>query len=357
MRSHERESDGATLSLTIGSGYVRGSLRVGDVECWDRTVPLPLRNAVSFAESTKDVKKVVKEVVTDAAVAGRRALSAHAPETTVHRVQIEISAPWAVTVARTARVRHTAEFAVTPEILAQLERCAIQGAVEATTTDQHGKLPELELIESETIGLLINGYPARPGHAAHGETVSLTQLMSFAYREVKLCLDETVCGAFAKATVSYTSSMGHTYAGLSSMPGHHHDVCIVLVGGEVTELGIVRDGVLQSASYTPYGIRTLARELRDNCGMTIATALSFMGSDTLTYESTKESIDEVLSLYETNLIELFERNGDPFFMPQAFYIVSDEGMASFFRERVANAVLHATKRSPSIFSAPMNALV
>jgi hypothetical protein len=346
----------STLTLTIGSGEVMGALTCDGHPCWSETLALPLRNAISFADSTKDLKKTVKDMLGTASVAGMRALHKYQPDAQITRATIELSAPWAVTVARTARVRHSAEFAVTPELLAKLERHAIQGAIEATEAARNGALVELALIENETIGLLINGYPAKPGHEAHGETVSLTQLMSFAYREVETYLTEVVTGTFGQARATFTSSMARAYRELSRMPGHA-DACIVLVGGEVTELGIVRDGVLQFASYTPYGVRTLARELRDNCNMTIATALSFMGSDTLTYESSKESIDEVLSLYETNLVELFERGGDPFFMPQAFYVVCGNDMTAFFRERIAHAVLGATKRAPSIFAAPRVAQV
>lgn len=333
------------LVIDVGSGSVGAALVVshsnqkdGEI-LWALRTQLPLRDTIRFDDAFKDLTATLTSVLNEAGTKGIQALRSHDNSADVTQALVRVASPWSYTVLKTARTTHTDPFMVTPEILDSLEEKAVREAAEACIKEENQPLDVLKMTSHTTIGVSINGYTVRKAPDKKTSDVGVTELLCFVHTGVADAIIEAVGRSFPAASVSIHSALETYYTALSSLNVHLENACLMTVSGEATELAVVHDGILAHATYTPYGTRTLARELRDHAGISVVEALGYLaGEDQVEYKKNAESIEEVLELFETNLVELFERAGDPLLLPKAIFLQTDLSTQRFFQARITKAL-------------------
>ena len=344
------------LLLDIDSGSVGAAIVSSphDPEAseilWMIREELPLRSHVVFEEASKDLRSGIHSVCKKSGDEGVRALKRVHSNAHLNTILVRIAAPWAFTVTKSAYAKHEKDFSVTPDILHALERRATDEAREACAQKDNEPLNTLTMIANETVGVTINGYRVRGSKLGRAANVGLTELIEFTFEDLKEAIDDAVSRSFPAAAISLHTAIGTYATALSSLHLSMNDASLLIIGSEATELGIVRNGVLQHTTYTPYGMRTLARELRDNAGLSLEDALAYMRRGEIDHQATQEKIDEVLGLYETNLVELFERAGDSLLLPKTVFMHADPAAAAFFSKRIGRAIAHLTGNTPMVHS-------
>ena len=357
MRFSMNASSGASkygLLLDIDSGSVGAAIVTSphapedSIILWSSREELPLRAQVAFDQASKDLAKGIENVCKKSGVEGVRVLSSSDAHARIDTILVRIAAPWAFTVTKSAHAKHTEDFSVTPDLLHVLEKRAIDEARDACAHTDNEPLNALAMIAYETVGVTINGYRMRGSELGKAATVGLTELIEFTFHDLVQTIEDTVSRTFPAARVALHTAMGTYATALASLHLHVSDASLLIIGGEATELGIVRNGMLQHTTYTPYGMRTLARELRDNCAMSLDDALTYMRTTEILHDAKQDMIDEVLELYETNLVELLERTGDSLLLPKTIFMQTEPGVASFFRERLTRAAKRITGSAPTV---------
>src|SRR5690606_7071728 len=149
-------------------------------------------------------------------------------------------------------------------ILAALEARAAKEAADACNTQNHDPLHELAFIASQPVGVFVNGYPIRTFNQHPVTSVELTAVVEFTYTTVKETIEDALQRSFPPAALHYRTAM-ESYNSATSTPRlNTENACLIIPGGEATELGTARGEMLTNATYTPYRSRPLMRGLRDN---------------------------------------------------------------------------------------------
>ncbi|MEX0918172.1 MAG: hypothetical protein WDZ93_03375 [Candidatus Paceibacterota bacterium] len=333
------------LVIDIGSGSI-GAAIVASTQgveksevLWSLRTQLPLRDAVRFEDVSKDLTTTLSDVLKEAGTKGIQALRKENGIANVTQALVRVASPWSYTVLKTARATHTGPFVVTPDLLDSLEERAVREATEACIKEENEPLSILKMTSHTTIGVSINGYSVKEASNKRTSDVGLTEVLCFVYASIADSITDTIGRSFPAASVSIHSALETYYTALSSLNVHLENACLVTVSGEATELAVVHDGILAHATYTPYGTRTLARELRDHAGISAVEALGYLaGEDQIEHKKNAEAIEEVFELFETNLVELFERAGDPLLLPKAIFLQADLSTQTFFQARIARAL-------------------
>ena len=335
-------------SGSIGAAIVTKPTHGCSTITWSIRQELPFRSSIAFDDAANDLKKAIRDVAARSGIEGIRELRATNPEASISEVLVRIAAPWSFTITKTVHTKHDRAFTVTRGLIAALERRAVEEAGTAAKAAGDA-LNTLTMISNKTINVGINGYRVQTGALQETTNISLSQAIEFTYADLKAAIEDAVDRAFPMADISIHTAMETYCSALTTLPIHVDNSCLLIVGAEATELGVIRDGILCHTTYTPYGMRTLARQLHDNSGISQPEAMSYLRSDgTLDLGSKKERIDEVIELFETNLVELLERTGDTLLLPKTVFMHADAAAGPFFVKRVEAAMKRTVGGNPTV---------
>lgn len=343
------------LIVEIGSGSV-GAMFVASSEnestpqiVWSTREEMPFRNKIGFTDALQDITDTVRSVFSDCSTAGMRALQDFDGRARVGDVHISITAPWAYTVSKRVHVEHETPFTVTEARISKLIDEAKKKAFAQFKEHRETAIDELTLITDDTIEMRANGYRISSAEDVTAERLDLARVCGFTYPELQSLLTDQVERIFPNAHCSIAPFLYRYYTAFRTLHFNSSEVGLVDVTNEATELGVVRDGILSHVTYTPYGIRSVAREIADVCDIPLTDALAYVRNEHDIRDSKHtEEIKKIFDLYETNLTELLQRTGDTLLIPRTMFIHSDVHVSSFITERIANAARNVTGTTHSI---------
>lgn len=337
------------LVIDIGSGSVGAALvaSVQDTEVpeviWETRIQTPLRAKIGLIDATQDIRTALKEAVTAAVSSGLPALAATHKRARVTHVEVSLSAPWALTITKAVEVTHETPFKFTKEMLNSMNDTARKQAVQEFEKSKQASLHDLELISDVEMSVQMNGYHVLDPIGKTATTVQVSRLIDLGYQELVAAVDAELERAFPAALHTATSFMHRYFDVIRSLTVDTTELCLIDVSNEATEIGVVRNGTLTHVTYTPYGLRSIIREIADVCDIPLTEAQHYLrDSPTTIPDRCTDEVADVISLYETNLAELFGRTGDKLSIPSTLFVYTDPNTEAFISERVMNAARSVT---------------
>lgn len=339
------------VSVYIGTGSVAASLVLhpadgsSHVVIWNAHEVIPLKESISKADAQAGTEAAIRNVFKACGTKALKALKAYDRTGRVGAVRVTVAAPWAHTVARSVDLSHTRPFSITEELLHSLK--------ERVSNDARRDLAESEIegevfVSCRLVRMLTNGYLALDPVGARAQELTLTFLIG----TVAAWLFETVSDAhereFAGAELAFATMIDSR---ARHAPEHNAPLTgyLVHVGCEATEIGVVEDGIVTRASYTPYGDRSVIRQLAVQRALPVRDAAALIASDERLAEAvSRKHLDEIFALYETNVIELLERLEGARPPAQVFLSFEVGKMPSFFERAIGNAVRAVHDLRPTI---------
>lgn len=142
--------------------------------------------------------------------------------------------------------------------------------------------------------------------------------------------------------------MQQFYASMQIFQPNLESYCMIDIGGEAIELGVVRDGLLEHATSTTNGHYALARKYTSATNGSFSDILQSIQHDHAEYVASlsaekKSTVTAIFDLTVESLVELFRHTGDSLSIPKTIFLHTDSGFESFGSELVAIASKQATK--------------
>ncbi len=174
-----------------------------------------------------------------------------------------------------------------------------------------------------------------------GSQVALERVVPQAHEEIVETLRHSARGYFDRIPVSFHSFSVTTTPIIRGIFNNPEESVICSIGSEVTELMLLKDGVLKGHATTPAGFSTIIRTLKAHAGISDAEALSVLNLSQRTREHLwAEAINTSLTHFAKELkaaaaqIVTNER-------PQQIFILSPKGSSDWFaRSLTEDASLH-----------------
>lgn len=347
--------------IDIGSGSVLASIVESNNHqpypniIWAKREYNSLKQIESLTQANKNVVTALVNVLMSLDTDGRKVLREQNPKANLSHLQITVSAPWSYTVAKTISHNSEEPFLVTKAYVAKLIKMARKKVVEELKENEKIHNLGLELVSRTTADVVANGYSVTITGKQKANSLKIIELSVVVQESIVKQVQEIKEQLFPKAELHQYSFMLALFYTVIDLYENINDCCLVDITYESTEIGIVRDGVLQYCTHVTFGSVSLARELSAVLSIPIEEAHDYLRNDSIEKllekysEKQKKDVKAMLLSYETRLTDLLHETGDKLSIPKMIFIHGNVGKTDFFKQCLANSAQKVTKSSHVVY--------
>jgi len=321
---------------------------------WSHREHVPLRDIASLKQASKSVITALISAALELDTTGRKVLAAHHPGARISQIQSSISAPWSYTVTKTINYTQEKPFTITQTLVQELIKTAEQKILNDLSQnemlDKNGLLP----ITTITLDTLSNGYRVRRPENEKASEFSISRANVVAQAPIIKTLNDTGEKIFTDLEHKQLSFMLIAFFVLRDLLPQVHEIAIVDITYEATELGIVRDSTLQHCTHTPFGVFSLAREIAAAVSIPLSEAFGHLHSpepfsflETVS-KTKKKEVDEIFEAYIDSIASLFKETGDELSIPKTIALHVDLNSEPLFLSLIEKAAKRCTKSTPIV---------
>lgn len=343
---------GSVLASIIESNKIKTYPKV----IWSRREYIPSRQIDSLNRTAKNIMTALISVLMSLDSEGRKSLREINPKAKISELQFTIAAPWSYTVTKNISYNNEKEFDVDRDILSELLKTAEKKVFEELKENEKIHKLGLVLVSRITADVVANGYSIEATGTQKAKTLKLVELNAITQEVIVEEIKEVQNKMFQGTKLQQYSFMMAFYYTILDLYPEVTEFCLVDVTYEATEIGVVRDGVLQYCTHIPHGIISLAREISVILSVTIEESYSYFKDTNFDIilekhsDAQKKDVLAVFTAYENKLISLFKETGDTLSIPKGIFLHSDLNIASFLKKKITDSANNATKSSHVVYN-------
>ncbi len=348
--------------IDIGSGSVLTAIvhsnpsKTHPQIVWSHREHALLRDIDSLEQSAKAVMTALVNASMQLDAEGRKVLYEYDKKAKLSEIQCSISAPWSYTVTKNINYNQEFEFEVTEDLIDELID-TIQNKITTDVKENETLLQlGLQVVSRMNMSLLVNGYRIENPYGGKAKSITISRTNVVSQKYLIDAIDEMNDKLFREANCHKISFILMLYSVTKSLFKQTHDVSLIDITDEATEIGVVRDGVLTYCTHAPFGAFSLAREISNITKVPLHEAFGYLHTekpytfmDTLT-KSQKDEVELVFESYISKITSLFQETGDALSIPKQISLHSDLNSEALFMDLLDKAVKRSIKTEPNIVS-------
>lgn len=253
-----------------------------------------------------------------------------------------LSSLWYVSQTRTIVLEKNSPFIFTTKIAEDLTKKEVKSFEEEHILKYIDKEKPVRLIEFKNMKTVLNGYPSSDPIGKKVSKVEMTLFLSMASEHVLEKIELGIGKYFHSSKINYSSFVLSSFSVSRDMFMNRENFLLIDIGGEITDISMIKkDVLLQSASF-PFGKNYLFRSLSGllNQNTDQVRSLFSMYINNHADEKTKETIEKSLSEIRANWLKEFEKTlvsiSTEVSVPSTIFITSDDDVVSWFVETIKN---------------------
>lgn len=326
-------------SSSVGAGLVK--FRRGSAP----QVVYTVRESIPYQEAVSPERFLSDMLMTLGVVHGRlhKEGLAHLKFTEygAHRIRhafYTFSSPWAASQTKIASIENKGSVTVTREMIDDVvmkAEKAFEGEVVDLSNDPELR-NKLSIVEKRVIQVRLNGYEVRDPYGKEAKTLDVSFFISLVPKVVIDKVSESSLGALHSHNMHFASSQLASYSVLRDVFSNRDDFILLEIGGEVSDVSVVKNGLILETASFPLGRNFLIRRISRALSVTSEGALSLLRlyygghADEETAESLRPVLEnasaEWLGALHTTLVEI----SGTLSLPQDLLIVLGGDLVPFF---------------------------
>jgi hypothetical protein len=201
-----------------------------------------------------------------------------------------LASPWYLSETRTIKISKEHPFVFRENFAADL----IKKEIFKLNSEYQKKYKDLdsipELIESRIMSVSLDNHKNENPIGKSAKSVEMSMIVSLAPKLFLNKIRETLSSIFNGKNISFSSFMLASYLAVRDKYLSPDSYMLVDIGGEVTDIGIVRRGILETSISFPFGKKTFLRHLCANLNIELRDA------------------EELLNLFMSDIMEAKRKN-------------------------------------------------
>ncbi len=313
-------------SASIGAALVTVGADTPTVHYTTREI-LPFQESMDFTRFSASTFAVLESVLKKTAQEGVQTYShTHGRAPRIKKIGIILSSTWYV--SKTIVLRYTKEepFTVTSTLINSIvdeARAAFEKDIEAGKYEHIGN--DAVVLEQQLIDITLNGYSVIDPLHKKAQDMRLSMLISLVSSALYDRLFKTVDTAFHSYTLHPHSFALTAYTVVRDFYPAEHSFLLVDVDGEVSDVSLIKDGVLTESASFPCGRYSVLRCLGEDAGP-IEVRAKLLQKDSS--KSANKAKDEWLKQYTDALTALGERVA----IPHTLFVTGNPDVLPWFTE-------------------------
>jgi len=254
-----------------------------------------------------------------------------------------LSSPWYVSSTRIIKFEKNTPFLFTSKLAEDLIKKEIALFKEEHLAQFSHPENKIKLIEFKNIKIMLNGYETSNPLDKKIEKLEIIIFLSISGDLILKQIEKTILKHFhVEENIKFFSFIMALFSITRDLFSHEDNFLLVDIGGEVTDISMVKKNALGSSVSFPLGRNFIIRKVADNLHCTLSEAKSFISlyKDGHAVESTFKKIEPVMSRIKTEWLKEFEKSliniSDDFSIPSTIFITIDPDLIDFFSKIIKN---------------------
>lgn len=251
-----------------------------------------------------------------------------------------LASPWHASQTRKIKYEQNSPFLFTKELADSLIQKEISNfELEHSQTPDHS-ISKIKTIEVKNMKTVLNGYTLNEPLNKKAKELEMTIFISMSHEEIFTKIEEAINRHFASSTIIYASFLMASFVVGRDLFINQEKFVLVNIGGEITEVSMVKKDILSESSSFPMGrnfiIRGFANELKislDEARSTIS-----MYKDSHVEKTYAKNVDQVLLKIKTEWLKSFQSTlaslSRDISIPATIFITVSDDLASFFADTI-----------------------
>jgi cell division ATPase FtsA len=260
-------------------------------------------------------------------------------------INVCLSSPWFASQVRTAKLSRSTPFVASKIVLDDMVKRELKAFEEEQVKEKILQDEKVRVIESQTIKVRLNGYEINDPVGLSAKELELTIFISIA-SENTLKSIEDIIGKVFTSPIMFSSFLSMTYLVSRDFFPHQENYVLIDIGGEVTDISLVKNrGLLQSLSF-PCGRNFILRHLAGCLKRTIpeSKTLWTLHSENKTNGKVKEICEIALTDAKNEWQTMFQKSlynaSKDLYIPNVIFLTIEDDLVDWFIDTIKNEQFH-----------------
>ena len=334
--SKPKEQDELMLVFHIGSSSIGGAL------FWAQSSGIP-----KIIFSVREQVVIEKDINIDRFLF----LTIQALEIVVNKVYLAglgapsrifcvLSSPWYVSQTRMINMERNTPFIFTEKLADGLIKKEINLFEEEHLAQYANVGNQVRTIELKNIKTMLNGYESSIPLNQKAKELEMVIFISMSGEEVLKKIEETIGRHFHFKKIQFSSFILASFTVVRDLYVKQENFLLVDIGGEVTDISMIKKNVLRESISFPLGRNFLIRGVAAGlgCDLALANSLISLFKDGHADESTAKKLAPIIDQLKTEWLKKFQESlanlSHDISIPATIYIAIDKDLADFFAETI-----------------------
>ncbi len=168
----------------------------------------------------------------------------------------------------------------------------------------------VEIIEHEIMKINLNGYPVKQPLGKYAQKAELFLYISLGIKEIEEKLHESIRHIFGETKVCLNSFPFVAFNVLKSMMDIERGLLLIDIGGEITDLTVIRNGILEETISFPLGENFLIRRIASVFHFSFEESLALLNQYIRTdlHAETHEKVEKTIEAAAEKWCEFFQKS-------------------------------------------------
>lgn len=324
------------LVFNIGSSSVGGALFLAQKSGIPKIIfstrePIPIEEQVEIDRflslTTQSLEVVAKKIL---------AAGMGAPK----RIFCVLSSPLYVSQTRIISYKKNTPFVFTTKLADALIQKEIKIFQEEHLAKYSTVGGEVRSIELKNIKTMLNGYETANPLNQSAKELEMIIFISMSGEQVLKKIEDTISKHFHFKQITFSSFVMASFTVVRDMYMQKGDFLLVDIGGEMTDISMIKKNILRESISFPLGRNFLTRGVASNLGCTLdeADPLISLFKDKHAEKSVVKKLTPIMDQLKTEWLKKFQESlanlSNDLSIPATIYIAIDKDLADFFSETI-----------------------
>lgn len=252
------------------------------------------------------------------------------------RIFCTLSSPWYVSQIRIISLKKDKPFIFSSKLADDLIKQEIHVFEEEHLAEYTKTGHQIRSIELKSIGTTLNGYEIQNPLDQKAEELEMTIFISMSPEQVISSIEGIIKKLFHHKSIKFSSFVMSSFAVVHNMHMGQENFLLVDIGGEITDISMIKKGVLRESISFPLGYHFIIRETASALSCTLPEAESFISllKDGHAEKATEEKLAPIIDKLKMKWLEKFQESlanlSKDISIPSDIYLSADTNFMNFF---------------------------
>ena len=348
--SKQKDDKGLALVFDIGSSSVGGALfemqKLGTPKIiLSIREPIELKEKIDFDKLLSSTIKTLEMVIRKISAKGLGAPT---------KFFCVLSSPWYSSQVRIISLKKNISFIFTSKLadeLIQKESFLFEEEYLKNSPSKN----KVCLIELKNMRTMLNGYITNKPLNQKTKEIEMAVFISMSPEKVLNSIENIIDKHFHQKNVKFSSFALASFTVARDMFIHQDNFALIDIGGEITEISLVKKDALNSSASFPIGYNYIVRGLSSSLKCSLDEAKSYISlyKDNHASIAVENKLKPIIEKLKLDWLDKFQESfvflSNNLFVPSTIFMTIDEELAEFFSETIINEQFNQYAFSESKF--------